>query len=310
MNKKILVIAHIFYHDLWEVIRDKLKNLKGYDFDLLVSTTSNIDELKKKVLKDFPSACFKLSENRGFDIWPFIKVLRDVDLSQYDYVIKVHTKRDMGKTVAIVQDKYYFRGCKWRDNLLSFISSKENLDKCIEAFENNKDVGMINCHRLFDITKENSRNPHLNYCFNEAKKLIESIGLHVNPDSYLKYIAGTMFICRSDIIKTLLKIELSADGFGPANRQNENDLAHVSERLFGWVTTSLGYKIVDPYTTAWDNFRYLPHCLLCRVLTFKLRHRYFSKTCRFIFRIDSDDNGTKSVKIFKICVFKYNKSDS
>ena len=304
MNKKILVIAHIFYHGLWDLIRENLFNIHGYDYDLIVSTTSHLEELKERVIKDFPNAKFVLTENRGYDIWPFIKVMHSVDLAQFKYVVKIHTKRDMGKTVAIVQDKFFFRGTRWRDYLLSFIDSKENFDCSIKYLEDNCDVGMINCHRLFDITQKNSKNQHLAYCFNEAKRLIESVGLHVNPDSYLTYIAGTMFICRAEILAMLLKMNLSVDRFGLANRQDENDLAHVTERLFGWLTTSLGYRIADPYTTTWSDIKYYPHCLLCRFLTFKLRHRYFSKICRFIFRIENI-SGTSTVKIFKIRIFRY-----
>ncbi|MGN0902575.1 MAG: rhamnan synthesis F family protein [Succinivibrio sp.] len=307
MNKKILVVAHIFYHEMWPLIADKIENIKGYDFDLVVSTTSNLEELTDRVHERFPSAKVHLVENRGYDIWPFIKVLECVNLSDYDYVVKLHTKRDMGKTVAIIRDKFFFRGTKWRDFLLSFVSTKEIFDICISTFETNPKVGMINCHRLFDSTKKSSQDPHLIYCREETNKLLKSVGISVDSDASVNYIAGTMFICRAKILEPLLRMNLSSERFGPANRQNENDLAHVTERLFGGLTTSQGYVLTDPYTSFLDDLKFFPHCLKCRLFLLLVRHRFLSKVCRFLFRIDTK-NEEKIIKIFKIAVFRYKKS--
>ena len=122
--KKFLVIAHVYYHDLWYLLDRCIQNLPKDSFDLIVTTTSNIEELSSKVKEHSPNAKVELCENRGYDIWPFIKVLKSVKLDEYEFLIKLHTKRDMGKIVAIIDNKYFFRGQYWRNMLLSFISSK------------------------------------------------------------------------------------------------------------------------------------------------------------------------------------------
>ena len=288
--KKFLVIAHVYYHDLWYLLDRCIQNLPKDSFDLIVTTTSNIEELSSKVKEHAPNAKVVLCENRGYDIWPFIKVLKTVNLDEYEFVIKIHTKRDMGKIVAIIDNKYFFRGQYWRNMLLSFISSKENFDECLEAFKD-PSVGMINNHRLFDRTRKTTDNPHLVYCLNEARKLLSEVGITAKPYDEVEYVAGTMFICRAAIFKTLQTMNFDVNRFAVVNRKNENDLAHVMERVFGWLVTSQGYSITDPYSTFKESFRFFFHCSCSRLLTFKLRHHWFSKFVRFFSRIeDKSDN--------------------
>ena len=220
MNK-FLVIAHVYYHDLWNLLDNCIQNLPKDSFDLIVTTTSNIEELSSKVKEHAPNAKVVLCENRGYDIWPFIKALKTVNLDEYEFLIKVHTKRDMGKIVAIIDNKYFFRGQYWRNMLLSFISSKENFHKCLVAFKDPA-VGMINNHRLFDRTKETTDNPHLVYCLNEARKLLSEVGITAKPYDEVKYVAGTMFICRAAIFKTLQTMNFDVNRFAVVNRKNES----------------------------------------------------------------------------------------
>lgn len=309
--KKFLVIAHVYYHEMWSMLDNCIQNLPKDSFDLIVTTTSNIESLSAKVINHYPQARVELCENRGYDIWPFIKVLKSVNLEEYEFLIKLHTKRDMGKIVAIIDNKYFFRGQYWRKMLLSFIFSKENFDKCLEAF-NDSVIGMINNHRLFDRTKETTDNPHLVYCIDEARKLLSEVGINAKPYHEVEYVAGTMFICRAAIFKPLQQMDFDVNQFSVVNRKNENDLAHVMERVFGWLVTSQGYSIKDPFSTFNESFRFFFHSTLCRILTFKLRHRWYAKFIRFFSRIDyfGDNRYIVLFKCLKIKLpFFLNSSD-
>lgn len=306
--KKFLVIAHVYYHELWNLLDSCIQNLEKDSFDLIVTTSDNLDSLSVKVKQHYPNARVELCENRGYDIWPFIKVLKTVNLDEYEFLIKIHTKRDMGKIIAVIDNKYFFRGQYWRNLLLSFISSKENLKKSLVAFKNPA-VGMINDHRLFDKTRESTKSLHSLYCLNEARKLLSNVGVCANPRDEVEYVAGTMFISRASIFKILQKMELKANEFSVVNRKNENDLAHVVERLFGWIVTSQGYSISDPYNTGNESFSFFCHSLFCRIISFKLRHHWFSKFVRFFSRIEDIDE-TRYIVLFKclkIRIFKLEK---
>lgn len=303
---KFLVILHIYYEYMWQELKSYLLNLEEGSYDLVVTLSKENEELKKEILLLNPNSKIILCENRGYDVWPFIKALKEVNLDNYKYLIKLHTKRDLPKDVnIIIADKYFFKGSRWRSLLLSFISSKENLDKCVKTLDENESVGMINSKMLLDKTKfkQRFRDPHLKYCINEAKRLLDSIDVDVKPASYVEYIGGTMFIARADIFKPLLKLGLKAEDFRTVERDNENELAHVIERVMGWLVTSNGYTFDDPYTTKeflkslrWESF-------VCRIQTIPIRHRLLNKTIRFLFRCDKVED-YREIRVFKIKLFK------
>lgn len=309
---KFLVILHIYYEYMWPELKSYLMNLNKGSYDLVVTLSNDNEELKQEILSFNDKALIILTENRGYDVWPFIKALSKVNLDDYQYLIKLHTKRDLpDSSIIIIDNHYFFKGRKWRQYLLSFISSKANFDKCVETLDNDPSVGMINSMMLLDGTRLNQkfRDLHLKYCIEKAKSLLESIKINPLPNDKVNYIGGTMFMCRASIMKPLLKLNLCADDFAAVQRENENELAHVLERVFGWLVTSQGYRFSDPYTTKEDIKKQLPERIICRIKTFPLRHRIFSKIMRFIIRYDKN-NGYREIKIFKIKIFKYKLKDN
>ena len=229
---------------MWQELKSYLLNLEEGSYDLVVTLSKENEELKKEILLLNPNSKIILCENRGYDVWPFIKALNEVNLDNYSKMLLDKTK-----------------------------------------------------------FKQRFRDPHLKYCINEAKRLLDSIDVDVKPDSYVEYIGGTMFIARADIFKPLLKLGLKAEDFRTVERDNENELAHVIERVMGWLVTSNGYTFDDPYTTKeflkslrWESF-------VCRIQTIPIRHRLLNKTIRFLFRCDKVGE-YREIKIFKIKLFK------
>lgn len=303
-RKKIIAIVHLYYKDMWPQIKDHLDSMSDYAYDLVVSMPKENSSIKETILSFKSNTVFVESENVGYDIWPFIKVLKNINLDEYDYLVKLHTKRDMGKIIAIIDNKYFFRGVKWREFLLSFIKDKNTFNTCIKAFENDDTLGMVNNKRLFDTTSIKTKDPHQKFCLNKAKELLkDKANLMINPCDYVKYVAGTMFMCRASLLKPLQKIDIGIDNFSTADRKNENDLAHVVERLFGWTITSQGFCISDPFSTFSDDLKNIPHSFLCRVISFPIRHRMVSKLIRFVFRKDKKEKEI-CYRLFKITILK------
>lgn len=306
--KKFLVVVHLFYTDQWKQISNYLKNIdiQKYDYDLFVTLPYSKSSFQDSILSVFHNANIIFSENVGYDIWPFFKVINQTNLDNYEFVIKLHSKRSMGSNIAVINKLYVLKGNDWRNLLFSFISSKKHFEKTIDAFNNEKKLGMVNSHKLFDVSNSYESIPHRLYCFNSAKNELNKMGVSAVPFDEVLYVAGTMFICRASILKPFLKMNYSVDDFVKADRNNENDLAHIIERVFGWLVSSQNYYIGDPYSdkklSFKDYYRYKMFYLdrnsfLGRTL------RYFRKIRRFIFRIDVIE-GIKIIKIFKIPVHR------
>ena len=95
---KLAVILHAYYPELRAELDACLANLDE-PYDLYVTDAG--------------------TDNRGFDIWPFLRTLDTLDLTRYTHVLKLHTKRDVMRPVGF--NGVQVSGATWRDWLLSFV---------------------------------------------------------------------------------------------------------------------------------------------------------------------------------------------
>ena len=114
---KLLTVLHVFYHEQVDYFIDKLMNINGIDWDLVVTYSSYSAETEAK-LKDFkPDVKMVQVGNAGYDVWPFIQVIQNVDFSEYDYVLKLHTKGQSKQRLNGLNFKEWL----WRDLLVNAI---------------------------------------------------------------------------------------------------------------------------------------------------------------------------------------------
>lgn len=232
--KPILVVVHIYYPNLWPELQGYLKNIT-VPYDLYVTTTEGNKFLKEDVLKFNPSVHFEIVENRGYDVGPFIHTLNQINLDKYDYLIKLHTKRDIPPSSSV------FRGLvanKWRNCCCSFLATKEKFNQYLKAFEREPSLGMQADYHII-----------VNYdCYDTiAKKEIRK-WLKANKYSRIKYafVAGTMFFARTCLFKEIQNLHLSLTDFDVVlGEKHKTQLAHIFERLFGYFVYKKGYKLAD-----------------------------------------------------------------
>ena len=239
-SDKILVVMHIYYSEQTDLLLDCLNNIT-YDYDLYVTMGKEDKSVIKKIKKQKPKAHFIISENVGYDIWPFIKVINDIDLSKYKYIVKLHTKRDMPGVLPCPLGNGFFvcYGDGWRDDLLAFIKTKDNFKKCIDALEQD-DVGMC--------TRYNLIHGMANHCgvIDDAKKYYPQYVFGLKDFSF---VAGTMFISKIKPIQMVKDKNISVDLFEKPTKDHRTQFAHVIERTIGEAVYKSGMKIVDPFTS-------------------------------------------------------------
>ena len=236
-NSKILVVMHIYYIDQLDLLIKYLQNIP-YAYDLYVTS----DKKNKKIISE------KISEQKpdfhvGYDVWPFIKVINKIDLSKYSYLIKLHTKRDMkpedlGINGLVNLGNGYFmnNGSTWRNNLLDFISTKHNLQKCLGALQNPK-VGMCTRYNLIH------NKPNIGGIMDDAKKLYPQ---YIFGFDDFNFVAGTMFISKIKPIQLIKDMNISMDLFEKSSNDHKTQFAHVVERTIGASVYKSGMKIMIP----------------------------------------------------------------
>ena len=136
--KPILVHLHIYYKELYPELKEYLKNIKGYDFRLVVTMVEELTEVIDDVKKSFDNVQVRVLDNLGYDIGPFVEVINSVNLDDYSYVVKLHTKRDVKTDL----NNEWFSGPGWRNTVLSFIKSQDRFDKVMARLESDNTIGM------------------------------------------------------------------------------------------------------------------------------------------------------------------------
>lgn len=247
--RKVLVHLHIYYHDQTDYFIKKLANINGCEWDLYV-TMNTMDEETENLLRGFKSDVKIIQvENRGYDVWPFIKVLKSVNLDDYDYILKLHTKNSNNPANRIngLSLKYY----TWRNELVdSLLKSPEIFSRLLDTFERHPEVGLMCSHLLYKKISDGLKED-LSRLDNELNRL----GLVVKDR---RFCAGTMFIARSKPYKLFqddrtVNLETFPD---LPKTHTTGSMAHVYERILTMVVIADGYK-VKPIIIDWPKSIYI-----------------------------------------------------
>ena len=239
---KFLVHLHLYYLDQLDFIIDKLKNIQGCKWDLVVTINEENCESINKILKFKPNTKIIKVKNIGYDIYPFLEILRKIDIKNYDYILKIHTK-NINKDYSIEDFRYngpHFKNEFWRDELIRpLISTKKHFAKNLNLLSNNPDIGMI-VSKTF-LMNLRSYVAEETYLLDKLKERLDV------TSSYNKFLAGTMFIIKADILKTLIESDLKEDDFiideNTYTSGNEGQFVHAVERIFTILTDEAGYRI-------------------------------------------------------------------
>ena len=171
--------------------------------------------------------------NAGYDVWPFIQVIQNIDFDEYEYVLKLHTKGQSKQRLNGVNFKEWL----WRDLLVkALLKSRSRFTACIRLLETQSDIGMLCSYELYK-DMDGVLPEECEMLQNEA----ERISLEVT-DEY--FCAGTIFLARLDAFRKLKEIEFSEESWGNLNKSHGNGtLAHVYERILCLLVADEGYRI-------------------------------------------------------------------
>ena len=282
--KRILVVVHVFYPQLWDELAECVRNVsEPHDLTVTYSDESAVAQARL----DFPRARFLRCENVGFDIWPFIKALDGIDLAGYDYIVKLHTKRDVILDRPFRFNHANFAGARWRNRLLSFIRTPEAWRRSVARISGDASVGMVAdaacILRRNDVPWELTREG-----FDKGLELARSIGVEpANP----QFVGGTMFLARAAIFRPLQGRFAAAD-FGGELVHSTVTTGHFLERVIGFCACVDGMHIVDP-----DG-------ILARRRFVGAILDAISPVADFLLRVKHTEGGGLIVKVLKVPVYR------
>jgi GT2 family glycosyltransferase/glycosyltransferase involved in cell wall biosynthesis len=233
-EKKIAIVVHVFYIDLWDEISSYLNQLDAnYDMYVTVPETMSEEDISKIFFKKKDINIYMV-ENRGRDVLPFLQVMSIIPEKNYAYICKLHTKKTGDSPLGNV----------WRKLLyFDLLGSNKTVQNIVKMFDENNSIGII--------TGKNTILDSQRYAYGNDDKidyLAEKTNIIYN-DHYL-FPAGTMFWIRSELLQPL--IDLFKNGaleFEEEKGQKDDTLAHAIERFFGILCQDKGQSIVPSPAT-------------------------------------------------------------
>lgn len=227
-NKKLLVHLHLYYQEQLDYFIKKLKNIHNCDWDLYVTICESNPDIER-ILKDFkPDVNIIQVKNIGYDVWPFIQVLRIADIRNYDYVLKLHTKASYGCSCQKFD---------WRNRLVdSLIKSPSQFKKVYTAIQNNHDIGFVCAKSCYY---------NISGCVPEEKDMLrvmmDRLGYEYMGNMYL---SGTMFLARISCFNKIINSDICEKDFSLVSKTGGSSTnAHVLERVITQAVLNEGCKI-------------------------------------------------------------------
>ena len=258
---RLLVHLHVYYHDQVVYFIEKMKNISGCEWDLLV-TYSEYDGRTEALIREFrPDAGFLKVENVGYDVWPFISVLKKIDFAGYDYILKLHTKN-----VSPTKNRINGLALKneaWRNILVdSILADPSQFSKCLAHLEKDSRCGIV---YAYELAKHRSAGlpEDLSALENEAKR----IGV-TSLDG--EFVSGTMFLARLDALRLIRDADINVEMFAShkSASHSKGSPAHVYERLLSFAVCSSGYTAVKVNTYLGTSVKVFLHKLTGPVIKF------------------------------------------
>ena len=234
--KLLAIHIHVFYPEQVPALLKKLSALAlGETADVFVTYPESmpaLDVAARRFQEVFQSVEIIPLPNIGYDIGPFMEVLRRIDLRDYRFVLKLHTKgrsRDWNLTRL---GGRFMTDALWTDTLTdALIGSPAAFDHAVRVLGESRDVGMVAAEPC--IVKDNPIRAEV--IRKRVNEVLVRLGLSAADE--VRFVAGTMFLARAEALKPLASCSQAV--FEKSSR-TEKDFAtaHIYERLLSAVVTA------------------------------------------------------------------------
>jgi len=227
---KVAIIIHAYYLDVFKAI---IKSLGDVDvrhkifITTLPSNAAGVNSVMERTKFDYE---IFVCENRGRDVLPFLSVMNNIDLDSYPFILKLHTKKSPHR-----ED-----GDKWCRDMCSCLGRPEQLDWILRQMCAAANIGLVGPQdhviSMGMYYGENRKN---------VNWLASRMGIENIDPNHDRFIAGTMFVARSDALKPILALGLRPDEFEPELSQLDGTMAHAVERALAYSAMSAGFEIAS-----------------------------------------------------------------
>jgi glycosyltransferase involved in cell wall biosynthesis len=230
--------GHFHYTDNIGELLDGIRANRA-EVDLFLTTTSH-DSANRLAgaTKNYDkgSVLIEIGPNRGRDVGPFIRVLKDHILGRYEVVGHLHGKRSVFT--------HHFDpelGDRWRNFLWQHLLGPQQpaLDIILEHFAKESDLGLVFPENEHIIGWELDRPV--------AETIAKKIGIDALSDD-LEFPVGTMFWARSEALRPLTDLGLTDADYPAEPLPVDGTILHALERLLPVIAQHSNFRYATTYT--------------------------------------------------------------
>ncbi len=245
----VAVVVHVFYLDLLpEILRHLLFIPYRYSLYFTVSEENkpSLLELLQPIKIDYEVV---VCHSSGYDLTPFLDRLPDLQAKNIDLVCKIHTKK--GK--ANLENRIGGIENIWFDMLIDpLLGSAQTVQKIVQTFESNPDVGMIGPAALYKSAQALMYGNDV-----AAARLLNVLDDGCDPAQEWGFFAGSMFWARMSIFQPVVeKRPLLDEQLQDDQTMKTGTLCsvfHAMERVLGILPGMTGMRTALSFSIATDK---------------------------------------------------------
>ncbi|GHT82280.1 hypothetical protein FACS1894125_4600 [Actinomycetota bacterium] len=224
-NRRLAVIVHAFYLDLWTKISKRLEFIPE-PFDVFITTRERHKDYNFEINTNVDhSIKVYVVPNRGRDVLPFLYILRKIRAAGYAKFLKIHTKKTIHR-----QD-----GFDWFQEILDDLLPNANIvDKTISALGSKYNI-IGPDRQIVSLSKHIGSNyKDLELIISRAFSKEYAQVVSDNLQNFT-YFGGTMFWGNVSFFDPVLDLLLGPEDFPSEEGQIDGTMAHALERFFGKI---------------------------------------------------------------------------
>ena len=228
-DARLLVVAHVYYPEVWFDIEDRLARIPE-PYDLVVSLVEGRTKmLEPEIAARLPRAIIHHVPNVGRDLGSLVELAGAGVFDGYDAILKVHTKRS----------PHRHDGDAWRVALLDgLMPSPEGIRRIVELLRCDDSVGLV-------VPSGSLHGPET---WGSNQALVEALAARIpiafDPEQ-LRYPAGSMYWARPWVLRRLADLELGREHFESEAGHVDGSTAHALERFVGVMAQASGLDLID-----------------------------------------------------------------
>lgn len=243
---KIAIFIHAFYANMMPQFWELLQRMPG-EYDLFITTASSTDKAAIEAFLDargLPASrrdVRVVEQNRGRDMSSLFITFRDVILAdRYQVALRLHSKRTPQVSRQV--------GESFKDHLFeNLVASPDHVRNILDMMETHPEIGLVIppvIHIGFGTLGHS--------WFDNRTALVELLeDMHIKvPLDHHTPVApyGTMYWFRPEALKVMFSWNWKWEDYNAEPNHTDGGLAHVQERLIGYVAQAKGYRIVSVLT--------------------------------------------------------------